>query len=45
MYCEIVDPNHEDRYVDGQYAEHENEDGMNVVVEIMVGCRSLRCRD
>ena len=44
MDCKIVNPNHKDRYVDRQYAEHEDEDGVGVVVEIMVGCRSLRCR-
>ena len=41
MNREVVDPHHEDRDVDGEHPEHEDEDGVCVVVEIIVGARSL----
>ena len=42
MNCKVMNPHHEDRDVDRQHPEHEDEDGMCVVVEIIVGARSLR---
>lgn len=41
MNGEVVDPDHEDGEVDGEDAEHEDEDGVGVVVEIMMGPRTL----
>lgn len=34
-------PNHKDGDVDREHAEHEDEDGMRVVVEIMMDPRTL----
>jgi hypothetical protein len=34
-------PNHEDGDVDGEDAKHEDEDGVGVIVEIMMGPRTL----
>ena len=34
-------PDDEDREIDRENPEHEDEDGMSVVVEIIVGSRSL----
>lgn len=42
MNRKVMNPHHEDRDVDGQHPEHEDEDGMCVVVEIIVGARPLR---
>lgn len=46
MDREVVDPNHEDGNVDRKNAEHEDKNGMGVVVEIIISFRSLgrRCQ-
>lgn len=46
MDREIVDPNHEDGDVDRKNAKHEDENGVGVVVEIIISFRSLdrRCQ-
>ena len=41
VYGEIVCPDDEDWYVDGEDPDHEDEDGVGVVVEIIVGSASL----
>lgn len=45
MNREIVNPDHENGDVDWEDAEHEDEDRVGVVVEIMVGWRSLHIGD
>lgn len=38
---EVVGPDEEDHDVDGQYPDHEEEDRVGVIVEIMVGAGGL----
>ena len=42
MYSEIMYPNHEDGQIDWEDPEHEDEDGVSVVVEIIMGAGLLR---
>lgn len=35
MYCKIMYPNHEDGKIYGENPEHQNEDGMRVVVKVV----------
>lgn len=37
MDRKVMDPDHEYGYVDGEDAEHEYEDGMGVIMEIVGG--------
>lgn len=41
MHGEIMYPNHKDRDINGEDAEHEDKDGMGVVIEIMMDPRTL----
>ena len=41
MNRQVMNPDHEDGDVDWKDAEHEDEDGVGVVVEIIVGFVSL----
>ena len=43
MNSKIMYPDDENGKVDGEDPEHEDEDGVGVVVEIIVGSRSLYC--
>ena len=41
VHGEVVDPNDEDGEVDGENPEHEDEEGVRVVVEVVVGSGAL----
>lgn len=41
MDCEVVDPDYEDWKVDGEDPEHQDEEGVGVVVEVVVGSGAL----
>lgn len=41
MDCEVVDPDYQYWQVDGEDPEHENEEGMGVIVEVVVGPGAL----
>ncbi len=41
MNSKVVNPDNKYKDIDWQYPEHENEDRVDVVVEIIMGVRSL----
>jgi hypothetical protein len=41
VHGEVMYPDDEDGDINGEDAEHEDEDGVGVVVEIMMGPRTL----
>lgn len=41
MNGKVVNPDNKHQDIDWQYPKHENEDGVDVIVEIVMGVRSL----
>lgn len=41
MNSQVSYPDNEDWKIDGEYPKHENEDGVSVVVEVVIGLRVL----